>query len=249
MTIARLFVDSPPQKDGLVKVNPETMRYLKTVLRIKSGEKLFLSSRGSDYETIVEYINEQGVVVRAVTEVPRIVNDCEITLCQSLLKADKMDLIVQKATEFGVTRVIPFSSSRSIVRYDGAKAIARVERWEKISIEAARKSGRDKQMNIAPIVDFASAAGMPAREEYKIFFWEEEEKISLRDVIKTKKFKSASAVCFVIGPEGGFSQAEAGVAKTNDFISVSLGRVLLKAETAAIGVCAIFAHEKGFFEI
>ena len=247
MTTPRIFVDEMPTTTGTIKINEERIHYLKNVLRLKAGAKLFLSSHNSECEVRILQIATHEIEVEKIKESSFLARQCTITVCQALLKSDKIDLIVQKITELGVAKFIPFVAHRSVARYEKEKAYARVERWRKISKEATRKSYRHDMLEVEQIVEFAEALKLLSANAQKIIFWEEENEIFFKNIINDNKFSCATDICFIVGPEGGLTHQEVELAKENGFVSVSLGDALLNAETATIAVSAIIAYEKDIF--
>jgi 16S rRNA (uracil1498-N3)-methyltransferase len=168
-----------------------------------------------------------------------------ITLAQALPKGDKMEFIVQKATELGAARVIPFRSSRTIPRRTEERAAKRLERWRRIAAEAAEQCGRGDVPEIAETVSYAEALGMARPGSVKILFWESETEHSVREILKTEEVRSSKEFFLVVGPEGGLSGEEAQTAREAGFLTASLGRLVLRVETAALAILAIFQYECG----
>lgn len=222
--------------------------YLKSVLRMKEGDPLTLfDGCGHEYEGVIGRISPAELEVRILKK-SRLPEDkgSRIILCQSVPKAGKMDFIVQKATELGIDRIIPFLSLRSVSRPAVDKAVRRVDRWQKIAVEAARQCGRVDVPAVHEIVTFTEMLDLSGTAEHKIIFWEEETKIGLRQVfLGTEGPKTGSLIFTVVGPEGGFTADEIKEAKEKGFRSVSLGRRVLKVETAVLAILSIIQYETG----
>ena len=163
-----------------------------------------------------------------------------MTLLQGLPKADKLELIIQKAVELGVTTIVPVETERSIVKLDSRKAVERVARWQKIAEEAARQSQRAEIATIEPVMS-VSAALARAKEsgEHRLVLDEEERTVRLRDQL------AAGSFTFLIGPEGGLTRDEVEAATRAGFIPVTLGPRILRTETVGLAVLAIVQHVLG----
>lgn len=165
----------------------------------------------------------------------------EIILFQALPKSDKMETIIQKTTECGVTKIVPFRSERCIVKLDSKDAEKKRERWQKIAEGGAKQSGRGIIPDVNAVLDFEMAVKMAMESSLVIFCNEREEATSLKDVLKNEKIDGAIAV--IIGAEGGFSAREADYIIEAGAKSVSLGKRILRCETAPTFVLSCIAYE------
>jgi 16S rRNA (uracil1498-N3)-methyltransferase len=245
--IPRIY--SPPIHEGrdTVELAEDTVRYLRTVLRLGRGDEILLfDGTGWEYRGVIDRLEGREGTARITArrhtplEIP-----VRITLAQALPKGDKMEFIVQKATELGAARVIPFRSSRTIPRRTEERAAKRLERWRRIAAEAAEQCGRGDVPEIALTVSYAEALGMARPGSVKILFWESETERSIRAVLKSEEARSAREFFLVVGPEGGLSGEEAQMAREAGFLTASLGRLVLRVETAALAILAIFQYECG----
>lgn len=230
----------------VMEVAGANAHHLQRVMRIKVGEKLLVADgAGGSAEAEVADFADGRVQLRLV----RLLEDAQestaaIELFQCLPKGDRMDFIVQKATELGVTRIHPVLSQNVVVRYDDKKARARAERWQKIAAEAAKQCGRTRIPEVMPIAPFRAAMEEQSAEEevLRLFFYEAEKRRELR----TALLNSASRRIFMlVGPEGGFDEAEAQFARAHGFFAVTLGRRILRVDTATIVALALVQYEKG----
>jgi 16S rRNA (uracil1498-N3)-methyltransferase len=158
-----------------------------------------------------------------------------------------MDSIVQKATELGACRIIPFQSARSVPRLTVDKARARVSRWRSIATEAARQCGRADIPEVNDVLSFEEAIASAEGKALKIIFWEEEIERGIKHLLREKRCEGARDISAIVGPEGGFSKEEVDSAVGRGFISVSLGKNILKVETAAVTILSIIQYELGIF--
>jgi 16S rRNA (uracil1498-N3)-methyltransferase len=160
-----------------------------------------------------------------------------IMLGQALLKGDRMKFVIQKATELGVEKIIPLLTSRSVPVVEGERESLRRERWRRIAQEAAKQCGRSVVPEVEAIHELADffAQGEGAR----VMLWEDEP-TPLREV--AKKIDPGRGITLLIGPEGGFSEAEVSAAQDQGFLVAGLGQRVLRAETATLSVLSIIQH-------
>ena len=174
----------------------------------------------------------------------------ELVLAQCLPKGDKLELITQKATELGVNRLVPLVSENCVVKYDAKKAKARQERWQKIANEAGKQCGRTVLPVVEPVQSLREwlpkAAAEAKDAEKKVCLcmcYENEQQQGIKAFLHAHR--ECAVFVFIIGPEGGFSLAEADLARELGIASVSLGTRILRAETAAMTAAAIIQYENG----
>jgi 16S rRNA (uracil1498-N3)-methyltransferase len=248
LTVPRIYFPGITDKGEIFDLGGENLRYVKSVLRMKKGDHLVLfDGAGWEYETVIKNFSADGIKVeilgkkRIQDESPR------ITVLQALPKANKMDSIVRKATELGVRRIIPFRSARSVPQLTADKAHARVSRWRSIATEAARQCGRADIPEVDDVLSFEEMLASGQGEMLKIIFWEEVSERGIKKILRDKRYEGTRDIAVMIGPEGGFSREEVASAVRRGFISVSLGRNVLKVETAAVTIFSIIQYELGIF--
>ena len=168
----------------------------------------------------------------------------QLVLAQCLLKADKMDFVVQKAVELGAVGVVPVRSQNCVVRYDAKKAAGRRDRWQKIADEAAKQCGRTALLSVEPVTDIADFLQQEAAaaDTELIFFYENEQDQTVKDYLSQV---TAKRIVLLVGPEGGFSLDEAKAVAEAGGHSVTLGPRILRAETAALAALAVAQYAKG----
>ena len=248
MTVPRIYFPRIAGDGADIELGRENLRYVKSVLRMKKGDLLTLfAGTGWEYETIIRRLSTEGIVVEVTGKSFSRGRGIYLTLMQSLPKANKMDFIVQKATELGADRIVPFHSVRSVPRISSEKIPSKVMRWRNIAVEAARQCGRTDIPEICGIVSFEEAILWPGMETLKMIFWEEEFERSIKQVLNDTQYEGIKDVCAIIGPEGGFTKEEVVNAGEKGFVSVSLGKQVLKVETAAVAVLSIIQYEMGVF--
>jgi len=248
LTVPRIYFPGGPGKGEKCDLGRKNLRYVKSVLRMQKGERLILfDGAGCEYETVITDFSADGVNVE-ILEKKRIRDDApRIALFQALPKANKMDSIVRKATELGASKIIPFQSARSIPRLAADKARARVSRWRSIVAEASRQCGRVDIPDVSDVLSFNEMLAAAEGGALKIIFWEEESEKGAKEVLRDKSCEGAKDISVIIGPEGGFSREEVERAAKKGFISVSLGKNILKVETAAVAILSIIQYELGIF--
>jgi len=166
--------------------------------------------------------------------------DIAVSLFVGLPKADKMDFILEKATELGVSRVIPFRSSRTIPRLDPADSRKRLSRWERVALAAAKQCGSGRVPEVSGIVPYPEALRRAAGHEGKVVFYEGEGTFSLKRVLSG--MGEVRTVALVVGPEGGFSPDEVREAVAAGCRCTGLGSRILRVETAALAVLAMVMY-------
>ena len=243
----RIYFPPIPEGRESVELAEDTVRYLRNVLRLGRGDAILLfDGTGWEYRGVIERLEgRQGTARIVARERIPLESPVRITLAQALPKGDKMEFIVQKATELGAARIIPFRSARTIPRRTEDRSARRLERWRRIAAEAAEQCGRADVPEIAEPLPFRDALGQAPPGALKIFFWEAESQRSIREILKGAEARSAGEFFLVVGPEGGLSGEEAELARQAGFRTASLGRLVLRVETAALAILAVLQYECG----
>ena len=217
------------------------------VLRMKVGDQILLCDpRGVEW--VAEIVGTEIDVVRVKLLEPifsRPEPKTFVTLFQGIPKGDKMDFIVQKATELGVQRIVPMFTRRTVVQLSPDKAKSKRERWQRVAVSATEQSGGKIVPEIALPLPFRKALDEAAKSDLWLLFYEAAEE-PLREVVAP--FKDASHVAIMVGPEGGFEPSEVAEAKRMGAQIVSLGKRILRTETAAIVAVALVLYELGQLE-
>ncbi len=234
----RLFVP-PEQIAELVRLDPAQSRHLEVVLRLGPGAQLeVFDGRGARWPA---RIDSPGVL-RLGPRVDPERGAADVWLAQALAKGEKLDLVVQKATELGATRILPLAAERSAVRLDEDRAERRTVRLRRIAQEAARQCGRSDVPAVDAPQTLADLAGLlRAEPERRGLLLDPGE----RAVRLSQAARGASRLLIVIGPEGGFTPAERAEAAAAGFAPVALGRLVLRTETAGLAALAIVQHLAG----
>ena len=240
----RIFIDELPAQDAgtTLTLSGDEGRYLSRVLRLAEGDSVTICTDGGlEYECSIKEIKGKSVIV-SIDSLCRVERESplDITLCQALPKGKKMDLILQKGTDLGVRRFVPFISSRSVSRPAGETE--KSSRWSKIVLEAARQCGRNFIPKVEVPIPFdellSSLSEINDDGVLKLIPWEGEE----GEGIKSLAGKDVQDVFLLIGPEGGFSEEEVVRAGQAGFKPVTLGRRLLRTETAGLATVSILQY-------
>jgi 16S rRNA (uracil1498-N3)-methyltransferase len=246
LTIPRIFLPHPMEAGFLCDLREEDQTYIKSVLRLKKNDHLVVfDGQGHEYQAMIRQVKRNRTVVEILKKYRPQDRPVRITLFQALPKAGKMDFIIQKATELGVDRVMPFQSARSVSRLRDDKKDQKEQRWQKIAVEAARQCGRADVPVIGPCVDFPEMIAGAQGRGLKIIFWEEETQSALKDILRNNQSELHEEILIVVGPEGGFLKEEVDQAVQAGFKSASLGRQILRVETAVLAILAILQYETG----
>lgn len=232
-----IFVDPAQMKGDLLYVTGKDVNHIKNVMRLKQGDEISVRTGQDDreYRYGIEEFTDSEVVCRL-----RFVKEADVELpvkvyiFQGLPKADKMELIIQKAVELGAAEIIPVQMRRCVVKLDGAKKDKKTQRWQAIAESAAKQSRRAvvplvrEPMTMEEAVRFAEQNTDVRLLPYEL----QEADGSTRDVMD--KIREGSAVSIFIGPEGGFDPAEVELARKAGVVPISLGKRILRTETAAL---------------
>jgi 16S rRNA (uracil1498-N3)-methyltransferase len=246
VTIPRLYLPRPLEQGAFYAAAADQARYMKTVLRMKEGDPvLIFNGTGREYEAVIRRQTAEGVELEVTGSRVLPSAGIHITLCQAIPKAEKMDGIIRHATELGAERIIPFFAERSVPRWRPEQLSRKRERWEKIAIEASRQCGRSDITEIGEIVTFERMLHDVPENSLRLIPWEGETTRGIREVLRDPARDGIRDFTLVIGPEGGFSMEEIEGASQAGFLSVSLGKRVLRVETASLAVLAILQYEKG----
>lgn len=237
----KFFFNKNDISRGQVQLFGEDEKHIKTVLRAREGEEMTLcDGEGMDYQCRIVSL-ERGVLLDILSkEVCETEPKTKITLYQGLPKADKMELIIQKCVELGVDRIVAVSTERAIVKLD-KKESKKLERWQKIAEAAAKQSGRGKIPEIGQrVLKFKEAVAEAKGLDGAIIPYEKEQETGIRQFVQG--FQGESIGVF-IGPEGGFAEEEIALAQENGITPITLGKRILRTETAGMTTAAILLYE------
>lgn len=242
--MANFYIDKSDITENIATITGEEAQHISRVLRMKKGDKVTLcDGEGTFYEAVLTDFSEKCVTAdilssrRAETE-PKL----QVTIFQGVPKNPKLETIVQKLTEIGVVRIVPVATVRAVAKLDKP---AKIDRLRKIAREAAKQSKRGIIPCVTDCVSFKEAVKMAAEADLALIPYEEEREVSLR---KALAGKAPETVAVMIGPEGGFDSEEIKLAKEAGITSVTLGKRILRTETAPLVVSAAILYELGEME-
>ena len=246
MTIPRLYLPRPLETGAVCAAAADQARYLKTVLRMREGDPLLIfNGTGWEYKAVIRRQTADGIELEITGRRVLPASEIHVTLCQAVPKAEKMDGIIRHATELGAERIVPFLAERSVPRWQSEQLPRKRERWQKIAVEASRQCGRPDIPEIGEIVTFERMLRDVPESGLRLIPWEEETKTGIREILRDPARSGLKEFVLVIGPEGGFSAGEIELARQAGFLSVSLGKQVLRVETASLAVLAILQYERG----
>lgn len=241
----RFFVSNAQISGSTVTVTGEDAHHISRALRMAVGEHITVAdSTATVYDCVLTDFLPDSVVAEIVSATPAATEPpCHITLYQALPKGDKLDTVIQKAVECGVSHIVPFESERCVVRIKAEAEEKKQVRRNRIAAEAAKQCGRGILPTVGAGVDFHTALDMAATADLVLFCFEGEDTVSISRVLAERSPQSGTRIALVIGSEGGFSAAEADAARARGFFMVGLGPRILRTETAPIFALGCIAAE------
>ncbi|MFH1137934.1 MAG: 16S rRNA (uracil(1498)-N(3))-methyltransferase [Pseudomonadota bacterium] len=244
----RFFFDPEGvEPGGVVRLSEAEAHHARDVLRLeREDEVILVDGRGGEFPARIVNLDPGRVdlvivaALRSESEPP-----LNLTLGLAVLKSDNMDLVVQKGTELGLTRLVPLYTDRSAVRLDGQRAEKKVLRWREIARQAVKQCRRGRVPDIEPVMNLDDFLAGPGEAELKIMLYEARRgEGSPWEEVMSRQPRPVKATVLV-GPEGGFTDREVARAERAGFRPFSLGPRILRAETAAIAVISVFMFALG----
>ena len=228
-----------------IEISGAEARHIQKVLRLKKGDEIVLfDGRGMEYWGAIKSQRLHRITVKiGKTSIPRRESPIDVILGQGLLKGKKMDYVLQKTTEMGVSAIFPFISSRTIPILGGEGDERRWNRWKRIVVESAKQCGRTVPPSIEGTGDLGSVLEQPFHGFIKLILCEKEG-LSLKERMREID-SNAGKFLFLVGPEGGFCEEEISAAKGKGFTPVGLGPRILRSETAGVAMLSILQYEFG----
>ncbi|MGB9791100.1 MAG: 16S rRNA (uracil(1498)-N(3))-methyltransferase [Thermacetogeniaceae bacterium] len=242
----RFYMPSFPARGEEFPLSPENARKASRVLRLIPGDEIILwNEAGSEYRALITKVTGQFVYVRVLEEVE---NDAEsplsLRLVQGIPKGDKLELIIQKATELGVQKIYPVVTERTVVRIPEERRASRLKRWQAIAREAARQCGRVRIPEVAEIDTLEGIWRHVEGDAIKLICWEEGV-AGLKAYLRSFSAPPQVPVYLFVGPEGGFSAREVEACVARGGVVVSLGPRILRTETAGLIGLSLLLYEWG----
>lgn len=242
----KFFVNEEQIKKGKVNIIGEDVNHIKNVLRLEVGENICVCNKETSKSfmcEIIELSNDKVVcdILEKVADTTE--PNTYIHIFQGLPKADKFEWIIEKCTEVGVKEITPVIMKRTIVKLDEKDKIKKLGRWQKIAEVAAKQSKRDVIVKVNNIINFQNVFEKIKDYDILLIAYEEEKENTLKKVLSAFKEKENIKVAVIIGPEGGIDKEEINIAKENGFISVTLGKRILRTETAPLVISSNILYE------
>lgn len=219
--------------------------YLRDVLRLRAGDPLeVFDGEGRVFaSTLAGYVDDGAELALGPAQ-ERPFAGVRVTLAQGLPKGDKLELVLQKAVELGVTSFAPVACERSVVKLEPKKASERVERWQKIADEAARQCGRADVVTVEPVQTLEQFVRSPSHAGARRLILDEEERDRR---LRTELVDRDAHYVLLVGPEGGLARREVQAAVASGFMPVTLGPRILRTETVGLAVLSVIQHVLGDF--
>lgn len=240
----RLFTSRENVEEKYIRITDKgDIRHMVRVMRLRPGDPVDVSDGSKwEYETVIDEIFEDEVLLRIVdkqafSREPKL----RITLFQGIPKAGKMETIIQKCVELGVFEIVPVFMDRTVVVEKGNFG-KKLERWQKISDEAVKQCKRGIIPKVCEQIKFSEMAKSLADFDLVIFPYENEENLTIKDALRSLT-KKPETVAIIIGPEGGFSDKEAEILTEAGTSKVTLGKTILRTETAGMAAIAMTMYE------
>ena len=241
----QFFVETSQIQDKKIVITGKDVNHIKNVLRMKIGEEVSISNGedGKEYRGIIkEFLDDEVICDLAFIKEDGVELPSKVYLYQGLPKADKMELIIQKAVELGVYEIIPVATKRAVVKLDEKKSKSKIARWQAISESAAKQSKRAIIPKVADVLSFKEALKDCQKAHVKVIPYELAEGME-----KTKEIisglKPGQDIAIFIGPEGGFEETEINAAMEAQITPVTLGKRILRTETAGFTILSWIMYQ------
>lgn len=242
----KFFVSEKQINNNEINIIGEDVNHIKNVLRLEIGENICVCIKeiSKSFNCKIVDLDKNEVICEKLEEVLETTEaNTYIHIFQGLPKSDKLEFIIEKCTEIGVKEITPVAMKRSIVKLDEKDKAKKLIRWQKIAEVAAKQSKRDNILKVNNIINFQNI--FEKIEDYDILLvaYEEEIERNLKSVLKNSKNNKNIKLAVLIGPEGGIDETEMKLCKDNNFISVSLGKRILRTETAPLVISSNIIYE------
>ena len=240
MRLTRVYVPGPLEAGGACALRGEPAHHVVRVLRLGVGARVdVFDGQGAEYVGRIEAVRKGEVMLMlGARRDGSAESPLRLTLAQGVSRGERMDWVVQKATELGVSRVVPVLSERSVVRLDPRQALSKQRHWQRIAVSACEQSGRDRIPEVAlPLPMAGFLHGLPQVGARLL--------LSPAGSVALAGLDSVSAAIVLIGPEGGLTEGEQRAALAQGFVALSLGPRVLRTETAAVAALALLQHRFG----
>lgn len=242
----KFFVKESQKENNQIEIVGSDVKHITQVLRMQKGEKIQICIQETleNYLVTIEEIQKEKVMTTIIEKLQTSVeSNVKIDLYQGLPKADKMEYIIQKTIEIGIDQIIPVDMARCVVKLEEKEAKKKKERWQKIAEAAAKQSKRDKIPQVESKIKLKEVIKNVPQYDLFLVAYEEEKMHSLKQVLQKIKKKESYKIGVLIGPEGGIALNEVEFLKENGAMVVSLGKRILRTETAPITMVSNILYE------
>ena len=243
----KFFINDENVVENKINILGTDVNHIKNVLRLKKDDEIQICNQETHENYICKILNIENNCIQ--TEILKKIEalaegNIELHIFQGLPKADKMELIIQKGTELGVSKFIPVSFKRSIVKLSGKDEIKKIERWQKIAEVAAKQCHRDLVPEVKNIITVKNICHLISEYDIVLVAYEEELQNYIKnELLKIKNTKEKLKIAVVIGPEGGIEKEEVEILKEAGAKIISLGKRILRTETVALQTASIIMYE------
>lgn len=242
----KFFVEVHQIDGDTVIITGENAHHISRSLRMAPGEKITVSDmEGFDYDCVLESFTDNTVNAKITSKyLSEAESEIKVHLYQALPKGDKLDLIIQKSVECGAYDITPFESTNCVVKIKGDSESKKIDRRNKIALEAAKQCGRGIIPKVNQSISFNDMLKSAAQSDVVLFCYEGEGTLPMANALKKlRSQKKINDLSIIIGSEGGFSPSEVTAAEKCGFVKIGLGKRILRAETAAIMSLACIVYE------
>lgn len=235
------FVNASQIQNKEVKIIGKDANHISNVLRMKKGEEIYICNNETNERFLasIEDAQKEEVTANIIKKIESTEPSVEITLFQGLPKADKMEYIIQKSVELGISKIVPVEMKYCIAKIKDEEK--KISRWQAISESAAKQSKRSKIVQIARKSNINEICSKINEYDLTIIAYEDENKSTIKEILKQNK--DAKKIAIIVGPEGGISKEEVEKIKEAGAKAASLGKLILRTETAPIAMISMIMYE------
>ena len=242
----KFFVEDKQINENKVTIIGEDVNHIKNVLRLEVEEKICICNKETSISFLCKIIKVDNnfVICEILEEIEDTTeSNTYIHIFQGLPKSDKFEFIIEKCTEIGVKEITPVIMKRSIVKLEEKDKVKKLNIWQKIAEVAAKQSKRDSILKVNNVINFQNIFENVKDYDILLIAYENEEENTLKEVLKKYKNEENIKIAVIIGPEGGIDESEINICKDNKFISITLGKRILRTETAPLVVSSNILYE------
>ncbi|MFA4974302.1 MAG: RsmE family RNA methyltransferase [bacterium] len=240
----QFFVDTSLAASKHVEIRGADARHILQSLRLGQGDWMVLSDgKGRSFRAVIRQAKAMSVILDIIEEITRVDPNPPPALAIASIRAERMEWAIQKSVELGCRRILPFNSARTVRKAEHAGSSRKIERLRKIALEAAKQSGLPFVPSVEKAIDFLLLCSRLTEFKPALLLYEGEAALSIRKALADADLSREGII--IIGPEGGFTDEEVDQARGKGALTASLGRQILKAETAAVAAVAIYQYESG----